>query len=247
MDYQGNYFPDEVDERESKTYRIVKKTLKIILYGCSALVWVLLFYFLFINRDRDVLENNYFKELPAYDAQSGEIELIRVNPREFMNYDGSFQVFNVDYAESLHALEIGVKYNKNHFKVKSADGAERDLDPLFTLVDNNGREYELAYVKTDSGGRYAFFRLCFTGMTFDLESNDVNVDKVLREQAQAETETREEYLSLFNYLKKNHVPASNDSYTLYLRDASSPQSEPEATILIYDNGSVIYSVDYIEG
>ena len=59
MDYQGNYFPEDEDERRSVTYKRVKGFFKWTMYGISFVVYALLFYFIFVNRDPALLEKNY--------------------------------------------------------------------------------------------------------------------------------------------------------------------------------------------
>ena len=245
MDYQGNYFPDDEDERESKTYKRVKGVFKWTMYGLSFVVYALLFYFLFVNRDRAVLEKNYMTEVSGYTQYSEqEIELLRINPREFMNYDGSLQVYNVDYAEALGLLELGLKFNAN----KLTGGDKGDVID-FVFSDSEGNEYPLAAKHTDSGGRYGFARVCFSGVKLDLDSNDLQTDKTVDSMAnELSIDDPDEFEEAYNRLKRDFTPKSDVTYTLsvYFR-----REDGERTLLhefvIYDNSVVYYATDYNKG
>jgi len=172
MDYQGNYFPDEHDENESKIYKTVKRIFKWTMYGISALVYIAIFYVLIANRDSNVLEKNFFNSIEGYeDIKYDEMQVYRINTRIWMNDDGSLQLHNIDYSEKCKLLEIGVKFNAN----KLTDGEYGDsLD--FVLKDINGNTYQIVNIVTDSNGRYGFYRVCFGGIDFDLNSNDLRYD-----------------------------------------------------------------------
>ena len=175
MDYQGNYFPDEPDENESKIYRTVKRIFKWTMYGISFLVYAVLFYILIANRDSSVLENNYFTDIEGYESlNKDEMVLYRINTKIFMNDDGSLQLHNIDYSDRYGVLEIGVKFNAK----KLTDGEYGD--PLdFTLKDTEGNVLPMVNVVTDDQGRYGFYRICFSGIDIDLNSNDLRYDPEL--------------------------------------------------------------------
>ncbi|MBO4501220.1 MAG: hypothetical protein J5760_03170, partial [Clostridia bacterium] len=173
MDYQGNYFPEDEDERSSVTYKRVKGFFKWTMYGISFVVYALLFYLIFVNRDRALLEKNYMHLINGYtDIDTSEVELLRINPREFMNDDGSLQVYNVDYAAGKGLIEMGIRFNAN----KLTEGDNGDvLD--YVLEDSDGNVYKMVNKVTDSGGRYGFARICFEKLNIDLASNDLEIEK----------------------------------------------------------------------
>lgn len=172
MDYQGNYFPEDRDERESKVYRTVKNIFKWTMYGISFVIYAIIFYMLIVNRDSDILETNYMAELPQYEnIDTDDITLYRINPQIFMNEDGALQVYNVDYSDEHGFLELGLKFNAK----KMTDGDNGDT-LYYVLYDSNENIYPVEYYKTDSGGRYGFTRICFSGLDIDLDSNDLRYD-----------------------------------------------------------------------
>lgn len=175
MDYQGNYFPNEQDENESKVYRTVKGIFKWTMYGISFVIYGIILFLMFINRDSKILEKNCFADLNEFkNTDPDDIELFDINTRIFMNNDGSLQVHNVDYSNEYGILEIGVKFN-----AKKITNGIYDDSLKFILKDSNGNNYELVNKVSDSGGRYGFERLTFKGVTLPLDSNDLRFNNAL--------------------------------------------------------------------
>ena len=234
MDYQGNYFrDDDEDEYRFKSTKIIKNIFKYILYGLSFLVWAILIYLLIANRDRSLLEENYMTEIENVTISDKNDALIRINPPEFMNYDGSTQIFNADYSYEYGLLEIGVKYNVNAYKTKLEGGTETEMEPEFILTDNNGTVYPVEYVKTETGGRYSFNRICFSGLAIDLKSSEDY--SVMSENHKS--------------LLENSGGNAGLSYTLSFYDKNYIGTErtPLETFLIYDGDVRIYFTDYNKG
>ncbi len=187
MDYQGNYFPEERDENESKTYRTVKGIFKWTMYGISFVLYAVIFFLLFVNRDSKILEKNYMHELEDFkNVDTETIELYRIHCTTFMNKEGSLQVFNIDYAKDYGILELGVKFNpknlvnddqQEYFKntVKKLEDYDGFID--YKLTDSEGKEYPIVKKVTDKHGRYGFARLCFSGLNIDLDANDLRYKK----------------------------------------------------------------------
>ncbi len=174
MDYQGNYFPDEHDENESKTYRVIKGIFKWTMYGISYAIYAVLIFALILNRDSKILEKNYMAELPEFEnVEPADIELVRINSKIFMNEDGSIQLFNVDYSEEKGVMELGIKFNA---KKESVTNGERGDCIEYVLTDSSGKRYPRGKHVIDSSGRYEFARICFTGLDIDLDDNSLNHD-----------------------------------------------------------------------
>lgn len=217
MDYQGNYFPEEKDENESKVYRIIKGIFKWTMYSLSFIVYAILFTVLFINRDSKILEKNYMASLPVMEnVDTDSLELFRINTKVFMNEDGSMQLHNVDYSDEYGVMEIGVKFN-----AKKLTDNDRGDCLNYVLSDAKGNTYNLEKIVTDSGGRYGFARICFTGLDIDLDSNDLRYD------AEHPTELR-----------------SNEVYTLTVTRKSDGKNIYVFTI--YDNSVTFTRTDYEE-
>ena len=171
MDYQGNYFPKDKDENESKTYKTVKGIVKWTMYGISFVIYALIFYILIVNRDSDILEKNFIKDVVGTDINTETSVLYQINTRVFMNDDGALQTVNVNYSDEYNIPEVGIKYNAR----KLTDGYnENSLD--YVLYDSEGKSYPLVNVVEDHSRRYGFSRLCFSEIDIDLDSNDLRYD-----------------------------------------------------------------------
>ncbi len=245
MDYQGNYFPEDEDERSSVTYKRVKGVFKWAMYGISFVVYALLFYLIFVNRDRPLLEKNYMHAVDGYtDVDFSAAELLRINPREFMNEDGSLQVYNVDYAPEAGLLELGVRFNAN----KITGGDKGDVLE-YRLEDSDGNVYKAVHKVTDSGGRDWCARVCFEGLKIDLSSNDLEIEKLLSAQAREATkEDPRDYREYLEQLKSGYARASDRKYTLKVYFASEDnEKQPIHEFIIYDNQAVFYKTDYNKG
>lgn len=169
MDYQGNYFPDEPDENQSKVFKNIKAIFKWTMYGISFVIYALIFYILFINRDSKILERNYIHTISQYEEiDIDENDMYRINTILFMNEDGSIQLHNVDYFHDLSVMEIGLKFNAK----KTAYGEKTDALE-YILTDANGNVYPIINNVEDSRGRYGFSRIAFGDIKIDLDSNDL--------------------------------------------------------------------------
>ena len=245
MDYQGNYFPEDEDERRSVTYKRVKGFFKWTMYGISFVVYALLFYFIFVNRDPALLEKNYMHTCPGIDASG--IDLLRLNPPQFMNDDGSLQVYNVDYAPEYGLMEMGIRFNAK----KLTEGDKGDVLE-YKLDDSDGNTYNAIYKYTESGGRYGFARICFEGIKLDLSSNDLEIEKLLAAEVKeaAENDSRS-YREYMDETLRGYPRGSNVKYELSVYYVRKNGDENEKTLLhtflIYDNQTVFYKTDYNKG
>ena len=166
MDYQGNYFPEEHDERESKTYRTVKGIFKWTMYGLSFLVYAIIFFVIFSSCDSRIITRNYYGGYIENFDPAGET-VYRLNTEEFMNYDGSVQLSDIDYSDKYGFLEVGVKLN-----AKKQLGGNKDERFEAVLTDNLGNTFTLAGVQRDTNLRYSFARFSFSGVALDLAQHE---------------------------------------------------------------------------
>ncbi len=205
MDYQGNYFPEDRDERESKTYRIVKGIFKWTMYGISFLIYAVIFYVIFSNRDSKILEQMYFTPSVVQQAEEigDEFDFFRINAADFMNYDGTVQLYHIFYAEDCQALEIGVKVNTD--KLTNGD----DAGLYFVLTDSDGNIFQPTNIVTDSRGKYAFARVCFENVDLKLDLNDLRYNK-----EDHQNEKRENKIWYFA-VKHKDVEQTIETLTIY--------------------------------
>ena len=72
MSFSDQEFDDVRDERESKAFRVVKNTFKGILYGASALVWILVLAVLFTTRESGIYTEMMFTDATQKLAEETE-------------------------------------------------------------------------------------------------------------------------------------------------------------------------------
>lgn len=158
MSFSDQDFDEVRDERESKSFRVVKNIFKGILYGASALVWILILAVLFTTRESDLYTEMQFTDATKQIAQATEdYKVHQVIIMDFMNEQGSITLSSSTcfYAPETGELEIGVKYNK-----KLTDSETEDAI-VYQLVDHDGKVYPVLQVKEDAVGRYGYARVCF--------------------------------------------------------------------------------------
>ena len=215
MDYQGNYFPEEHDENESKVYRTIKGIFKWSMYAVSFVIYAIIFYMMIVNSDSYILKKNYMGELNEFDAvEVQDIELYRINTRIFMDELGTVQVYNIDYAHEFDVIEIGVRYNSK----KLTDGNQGDC-LNYILYDSDGNRFPIEKHVIDGGGRYGFARICFTDVDINLDDNDLRYEgKGSNPKGTGKTYHLE-------------IRRKSDNYLIYTFD-------------IYDNSTTFNKVDY---
>ena len=151
----------------SKAYRIVKGCFKGILYGASALVWILVFYVIFTTRESKLMDQMHFTDATRTLAEKTEdYRVYQIYPADFMNQGGSIELGNVYYARETGELEFGVKYNKKLTDGNTTDGIR------YVLTDQDGNEYPVERIETDVIGRYGYARVCFSGLSIPVEEKD---------------------------------------------------------------------------
>lgn len=225
MDYQGNYFPEEQDENESKIYRTVKNIFKWTMYGISFVIYAFIIYMMIVNRDSKILKRNYMLDETI---NTDQVLLYRINTRVFMNDDGSMQTYNVDYSPEHKLIEIGLKYNAR----KLTDNERGDC-LTYVLSDKNGNTYELVNTITDSSGRYGFSRLTFKSIEIDLDSNDLRYNQFLKASVRPAIQT-----------SKDEFVRSEDE--IYLSVYRKSDNELLHKFTIYDNSVTFNKTDYNE-
>ena len=226
MDYQGNYFPDEHDENESKIYRTVKGIFKWTMYGISFVLYAIVIFLMITNRDRKILERNYM--LQNTDIETQDVLMYKINTRIFMNDDGSLTVYNVDYAPEHKLVEIGIKYNAK--KLTNGDYGDC-LD--YILEDSNGNKYKLVNKELDNGGRYGFSRICFEGLDIDLSSNDLRFNEYL-------------YGSVRPAISKSDVFLNRTDISYSLSVVRKTDGELLYKFNLYDNSTTFSTTEYDE-
>ena len=166
MDYEGKFFPDEEEENLTEKQKRRKKALRYTFFGIVILVYIVAFAVLFTNCDASLYNEYYFSESARaiYNKDPDNFEVYNVFPQTFMNYDGSVQLDGVIYTPTANELEFGIKYNRN---LIGEDGAK----PTFKLVDTNGNEYGICFIKSEEKGRYVYNRVSFENVRIELNDN----------------------------------------------------------------------------
>ena len=151
----------------SKAYRIVKGCFKGVLYGASALVWILMLYVVFTNRESKLMDQMHFTdETRSLAEQTEDFRVYRLYPADFMNQGGRITLSGFFYARETGELELCVKYNKKLTDGNTEDGIR------YVLTDQDGTEYPLKRIETDAIGRYGYARICFGGLSIPVEEDD---------------------------------------------------------------------------
>ena len=156
MSFSDQEFDDVRDERESKAFRVVKNTFKGILYGASALVWILVLAVLFTTRESGIYTEMMFTDATQKLAEeTDDYKVHQVIIMDFMNEQGSITLSSSTcfYAAETKELDLGIKYNK---KLTDSDTSDAIL---YELKDKNGKIYPLLQIEEDAIGRYGYARV----------------------------------------------------------------------------------------
>lgn len=181
MDYEGKFFPDEPNENQSKTSRNVKRVFKFIFYGAVAAVYIACFAALLSGCESKIWKTVSLSEKAesAYKADKDSFELYKINPADFMSYDGSIEIAGVVYSPTVNEFELGIKFNKKLATIAQensslSNGTEDEYSDFpfeYTINDNAGNTYVLSARESDSKGRYRYERLRFDGIKINLDNN----------------------------------------------------------------------------
>lgn len=172
-DYNDDLFEDEEEGKESsKGFRIVKRGFKILLFGCSALVWVLIIAVVISTREAKLFSQMRFGESTVSLAEQtedagGEFRVHELHTNVFMNIDGSLSVGNVWYCAETGELTLGIRINRKKLKY-TADGTEKTGTPEITLTDDAGNTFAVIRSEEKTIGRYTYLRVCFEGISLSL-------------------------------------------------------------------------------
>ena len=206
-EYSGGY------AAPSKGYRIVKGIFKGVLYGASALVWILVFYVLISTRESKLMDRMRFTSETQSLAEDEDFRLYKLNGA-YMSYKARIELGDVFYAKETEGLELSVKYNK-----QLTDGGEGGV--LYVLTDQDGNEYPIVSLETDEIGRYGYARICFDGVVLPIKDTG---------SGPVETEGDPVRLTISLYRESDGQPLDtriSDDRTQELNDAS---------FCIYDSG-----------
>jgi hypothetical protein len=168
MSFSDQEFDDVRDERESKAFRVVKNTFKGILYGASALVWILVLAVLFTTRESGIYTEMMFTDATQKLAEeTDDYKVHQVIIMDFMNEQGSITLSSSTcfYAAETKELDLGIKYNK---KLTDSDTSDAIL---YELKDKNGKIYPMLQIEEDAIGRYGYARVCFGEIEIPLKED----------------------------------------------------------------------------
>lgn len=202
MDYEGNYFPDEEDERSSKAARRTKKALHCFFYAAVAIVYIVVLAVLLNNCEPDIYKDYAFSPdaNKLYEADPEGFEVYKLFPPVFMSYDGAVQIAAPAYSPTASELELGIKYNS------SLKSEEDGAPPRFELKDTDGRVYPVCNSKSGKKGRYCYLRLSFSGVRLRLDENPC-----INPEASAAAEGEGEMYETFSLFLEIHRP-NGDGY-----------------------------------
>ena len=169
------------DQPESKGFRIAKNIFKGLLFGASAVVWVLIFWVIISTREPSFYGEMIFSEKTRAAASADEqYEVWQLHVQTWMNYDNSISVSGVWYAEDTGELEIGFRFNTKLTRIKDESGNSITTEPVYVLSDDAGKTYAVSNLKETVIGRYRYFRVCFSDVRLALSGGDRESQPVLR-------------------------------------------------------------------
>ena len=169
MSFDDNDFDEVQDERESKVFRIIKKTLKWTVAGLSALVWILILAVVFTTRESDLFDEMLFTEATKQAAESkDDYRVHQIYISDYMTDKENTKMVALSashcfYASETGEMTVGIKYNKS---LADAEGIR------YVLTDSDGKEYEAVILDEDEIGRFGYARVCFVGLSLPLEEKN---------------------------------------------------------------------------
>ena len=167
--------PDEGGE--SKGYRIVKNVFKGLVFGASALVWVLVFWLIISTREPSFYKSMIFTDKTREAALSVQNYTVwQIHVATWMNYDNSINVSNVWYSTDTQELEIGFRFNTKLLKRKDGNGQSFEDGLVYTLSDGNGNSHTAVNVRETVIGRYHYYRVCYSGVRIPMPAQDGTSD-----------------------------------------------------------------------
>ena len=264
MDYKGY---DEEEELENpwntEGTRRIKRIFKAIFYSISFVVYAVLFFIFFTSCEPGMFDKMFFTEKTREFARQNPeaIQIYKIRPKDFMNYDGSIELAHIYYAKNTEELEVGVKYNLKKLTDGKVEGAL-----VYILEDSDGNFYTTVSEVYDSNRRYGYARVTFSSVNIDLTQNSYykyneisDYDSFRRVQSSLTASGGDEndggssyYLYIFKYdsfIKRDYVNIDkNGRLQIDYAALKAESEENEYAVLskheIYNNNTVIYLEDY---
>lgn len=169
MDYKGYDDEEELENPwNTEGTKRVKRIFKIILYSISFIVYAAVFFVIFSSCEPGMFDKMFFTEKTRQYARQNpdSIKVYKLQPKDFMNDDGSIELANIYYAKNTEELEVGVKFN---FKKLTSGKVEGAL--VYILADSNGNFYTSVSEVYDSNRKYGYARVTFGSVKIDLTQN----------------------------------------------------------------------------
>ena len=164
--------PDQT-ESESKGFRVAKNIFKGLLFGASALVWILIFWVIISTREPSFYKSMIFTDRTAAAAKANEaLPVWQIHVATWMNYDNSIAVSGVWYSPDTEELELGFRFNTKLLKRKDTNGVSFEDALLYALTDKDGNPYTAVNVKDTIIGRYHYYRVCYSGVRITMPAAD---------------------------------------------------------------------------
>lgn len=238
-DYNDDLFEDDEErEHESKGFRAVKRIFKILLFGCSALVWVLVIAVVISTREAKLFSQMQFGDdtvMLAEEAEKAdkEFRVHELHTNVFMNIDGSLSVGNVWYCAETGELTLGIRINRKKLKY-TADGAEKTGTPEIVLSDENGNRFSIIRSEEKTIGRYSYLRVCFDGISLSLKESSFAAKK----SDEAAQETPVPVLTLYLTLAETGNPLASHY------DKEKEAMIDDSVFVIFDHETPYKTVEY---
>ena len=168
---------------EEKTRKItLRKIIKWILLTVSLLVYCFTFARIFVSCDAEISDDILLTatEKSEFENLSVDYPLFNYQPSSWTNDDGSVQIKNIHYIESIKELQLTVRYKKSEFenktntpfefKIRIADGdtsVKAEEDEKLYQSDLEGITLESVEGIAETRFDYEYIRLCASGVEID--------------------------------------------------------------------------------
>ena len=158
----------------------MKKVLFIIFVVLFVIFLIFSFYLVFTSESKSVFNEIEWTE-GAKEAYSNGDEILTHEADQQISTDGNMRCYAIIWIPSANELQVTVKHNVGVYEKM---GVSPDVGFGFKLYNTgNGEEYNTKEgdefteytAKREEKGRYAFYKLVFSGVKLDPETEDLEI------------------------------------------------------------------------
>ncbi len=229
-----------------KFLKVLKKLPKYLFFTLIAVVWILIFAVMAMRSNDGIVKTPLLSDEARllYTSAPEDFDVYEIHTADFMNSDGTIQLFKSVYAEDAHELEGGLR-------IKGQIG-----ETLYCRIkDDKGniknevfrRTRERNYKLSDSVKfEYVFERISFGDVYIDVSRNIINRDNsvdISEELSRFESDV-EDYSAYIDQ-SSGEIDGKEPKGVLYFEIYESPESAaPIFSCIIYDDDTPLELIDF---